>query len=114
MTLDAELRRYADADSDMGLAEWKKVLDEACHLPLVGRAFCVTHEGLMGVGSAFITMDDIVIVPLGCHTPIVLRCEGDEGSYRYVGEIYIDGYMDGEAIDELDAGKRRLSRFVLH
>jgi hypothetical protein len=113
LALDAELQRYADARSDMHLEDWEEVLDEACHLPLAGRTFCVTDNGLMGVGSAFMTTDDVVIVPFGCHTPIILRCEGNEGWYRYVGEVYVDGYMDGEAVDELDAGNRRLSKFVL-
>ena len=114
LALDAELQRYADARSDMRLEDWKKVLDEACHLPLARRTFCVTDNGLMGVGSAFMTTGDVVIVPFGCHTPTILRREGNEGCYRYVGEVYVDGYMDGEAVDELDAGNRRLSKFVLH
>jgi hypothetical protein len=113
LVLDAELQRYADADSDMGLEDWNKVLDEACHFPLAGRAFCVTDNGLMGVGSAFMTTGDVVIVPFGCHTPIILRREGKD-QYRYVGEVYVDGYMNGEAVDELDAGNRSLSKFVLH
>jgi hypothetical protein len=114
LALDAELQRYADADFGMVLEDWNKVLYEACHLPLAGRAFCVTNNGLMGVGSAFMTTGDIVIAPFGCHTPTILRPEGNKDRYHYVGEVYVDGYMDGKAVDELDAGNRRLSKFVLH
>lgn len=57
---------------------------------------------------------DIVVVAFGCHSPIILRPEGNQGRYRYVGDVYIDGYMRGEAVDELEQGKRKVAKFVLH
>jgi hypothetical protein len=105
LALDTELQRDADAKSNMCLDDWNKVLDEACHLQWAGRAFCVTDNGLMGVGSAFMAIGDVVIVPFGCHTPTILRLEWDK-RYRYVGEVYVDKYIDSEAVYELDAGNR--------
>jgi len=52
----------------------------------------------MGMGTGFMAVDDIVVVPLGCSTPIILRRGGINGEYEFVGDVYIDGYMEGEAV----------------
>ena len=75
----------------------------------------------MGLGSGFLEAGDIVIVALGCYTPIILRQDvilhqdgkRNHNTYRFVGDIYIDGYMYGEAVEELAAKKRELESFVL-
>lgn len=56
--------------------------------------------------------DDIIVIALGSSTPIVLRRQGQD--YTYVGDIYIDGYMYGMAIEELNEGLRRLEPFTLN
>lgn len=44
---------------------------------------------------------DIVVVALGCKTPLTLRSQGttEDGRPvdRLVGDIYLHGYMNGEA-----------------
>ena len=40
---------------------------------------------------------DIVSVLLGGHTPFTLRPK-DTGEYTFIGEAYVDGIMDGEAL----------------
>jgi hypothetical protein len=57
---------------------------------------------------------DVVVVPLGCSTPILLRPEGTRGEYRFVGDVYIQGFMRGRAIDEWNSGERELRKYVLH
>lgn len=57
---------------------------------------------------------DVVVVPYGCSTPVLLRPEGSSsgsgyGEYRFVGDVYIHGYMDGEAMEK---GSRE--EFLLH
>ena len=42
---------------------------------------------------------DIVVLFLGGGTPFILH-PLDNGSYRFVGECYIDGIMYGQAFDE--------------
>jgi hypothetical protein len=118
--LDLELRA-AKADLNLRLDDWKQILEEACHHSMQGRSFCVTTHGLMGLGSGFLEAGDIVIVALGCYTPIILRQDvilhqdgkRNHNTYRFVGDIYIDGYMYGEAVEELAAKKRELESFVL-
>lgn len=81
---------------------------------MMGRCFCVTNEGRMGLGTGFMAPNDEVVVPLGCSTPVLLRPEGNRGEYRFVGDIYINGYMHGKAIEDLDSKKRRLKRYIIH
>lgn len=80
----------------------------------MGRSFCRTVDGRLGMGSGFMLPGDVVVVPLGCSTPVLLRQEGTRGEYRFVGDVYIHGYMQGRAVDEVRIGKRKLVRFVLH
>ena len=52
----------------------------------------------MGMGTGFMSRGDIVAVPFGCSTPIILRAAGQSNEYRYVGDVYIHGHMHGEAL----------------
>jgi hypothetical protein len=89
---------------------------------MFGRCFGVTDKDLMGLGSGCLDVDDAVVVPLGCNTPILLRKEGIDwetkgeakGQYRFVGDVYIHGYMEGRAIEEMNEKKLRLEEFVIH
>lgn len=62
-----------------------------------GRSFFITEQGSMGLSPSAATLGDIVVVILGCTSPLVLRPVGD-GKYLVVGEAYYNGYMDGEAL----------------
>jgi hypothetical protein len=66
------------------------------------------------MGSGFMALGDVVVVPLGCATPIILRPEGPRGEYRYVGDVYIHGYMDGKAVEQWEHGQRKMHKYVLH
>ena len=43
---------------------------------------------------------DIICILLGCSVPVVLREQGQgaERSYKFIGEAYVYGMMDGEAL----------------
>jgi hypothetical protein len=55
-----------------------------------------------------------ICVVLGSEVPLLLRLDPSDGKYRFVGECYLHGFMDGEALvearreamgaDELDGG----------
>jgi hypothetical protein len=82
---------------------------------MMGRCFLLTKKRkLVGLGSGFMTKGDLIIVPLGCSTPILIRPEGRDNEYRYVGDVYIDGFMYGEAIDQWERGNLKLRKYVLH
>lgn len=67
------------------------------------RRLMVTKEGHIGVAPRRAQKGDIVCVLYGCSVPIVLRsCDTDYESTnlrKFVGECYVDGMMDGEALN---------------
>ncbi|KAL7919416.1 heterokaryon incompatibility domain-containing protein [Trichoderma austrokoningii] len=57
----------------------------------------VTEQGFVGMAPSQAKRGDVVCVLYGCRVPVLLRCEGDV--YRFVGECYIDGFMNGEIFE---------------
>jgi hypothetical protein len=51
-------------------------------------------------------------VLLGCNTPVVLREKRDE-TYELIGAGYLHGFMQGEALDILKRGEKKIEDFVL-
>ncbi|KAH7075820.1 heterokaryon incompatibility protein-domain-containing protein [Paraphoma chrysanthemicola] len=115
LSIDEDLRHYADATGLIESGARRKFLQDNFGNRMMCRSLCITHGGLIGLGSGYMTAEDVVVVPFGCSTPIILRPENRLGEYRYVGDIYIDGYMHGEAIAEMEAGdpKRVVSKYKL-
>ncbi|KAK8031355.1 heterokaryon incompatibility het-6 [Apiospora arundinis] len=116
--VDDRLQACIDANNGMGNisiapGDRRKILQERCESRMMGRCFFITEEGKMGMGTGFLEVEDIICVPLGCCTPVVLRPEGKDGEYRLVGDCYVDGYMDGEAVQEWENDGRKLEEFVL-
>lgn len=66
-----------------------------CH----NKSFFLTHRGRMGVGVRGIKKDDVMMIARGSNVPYVVRRVGD-GTFRFVGEAYVHGVMDGEAVEE--------------
>ncbi|MCJ1447425.1 MAG: hypothetical protein MMC23_007936 [Stictis urceolatum] len=58
-----------------------------------------TDSGQLGLGPSCVQIDDILVLVLGADMPYILR-EGEDGKYRLVGECYVDGIMDGQALDD--------------
>lgn len=114
MSLDRKLASCADTKLDVGIDNRRQFLQKHFGDQMMGRCFCRTGCGRLGIGSGFMLPGDIVVVPMGCSTPVLLRQEGTRGEYRFVGDIYIHGYMHGRAVDELKNGKRKLVKYVLH
>ena len=54
---------------------------------------------------------DALCLLLGCKTLVCLRKTGD--NYMFIGECYVHGFMDGEAIDMLEDGKRQGTTFKI-
>ncbi|KAF2454933.1 heterokaryon incompatibility protein-domain-containing protein [Lineolata rhizophorae] len=71
-----------------------------------GRRFFLTSKGYMGVGPPTLRDGDRVCVLYGGIVPFLLRLR--DGHWKLVGEAYVHGLMDGEAVDSLgqpDGGK---------
>jgi hypothetical protein len=64
-----------------------------------GRVFHTTKTGHMGPsGLDQVKKDDKVCVINGCCSPLVIRAAPDNDSHDLIGEAYIHGLMDAEAI----------------
>ncbi|KAH3954369.1 hypothetical protein HBI56_046650 [Parastagonospora nodorum] len=76
--------------SDPG--RFHEVFVQAC----VDRRFFVTKNGLMGVGPDGMNEGDVIGILFGGRVPYVLRPVDD--GFRFVGECYVSGLMNGEAV----------------
>jgi hypothetical protein len=62
----------------------------------VNRTFFISRKGYMGMGPEIMEKEDMICVILGCNVPLVLRKVRDH--YLLVGECFVWGLMDGEAM----------------
>jgi hypothetical protein len=65
------------------------------------RKVCVTSNGYIGGVVHGCVIGDKICIFLGASVPFVLR-ERDDGGFTFVGEAYVHGLMDGEALKEFD------------
>ncbi|KAI0187502.1 HET-domain-containing protein [Astrocystis sublimbata] len=57
-----------------------------------------TTEGRLGASKCALRLGDQVFIVLGCDVPLILRPDTDEGTYKVLGDCYLSGAMDGEAL----------------
>ncbi|KAL9043311.1 MAG: hypothetical protein Q9214_003497 [Letrouitia sp. 1 TL-2023] len=67
------------------------------------RRLVTTRRGYIGMGLESVVREtDVVAVLLGCSTPLILRsaqsCNNGEVRWKIVGECYLHGIMNGEAM----------------
>jgi hypothetical protein len=55
-----------------------------------------------GLGSRHIQEGDIVCILFGCSVPVVLRYFETTRDYKFIGECYVHGNMDGELLAGMD------------
>lgn len=63
----------------------------------------------MGLAPMAAQIEDIICILYGCSVPVVLRPH--KGGFQFVGECYIHGMMDGEAVEQPGYNKEE---FGLH
>lgn len=88
---------------DEDLTEDRLDLIRCFFISFIGRAFFTTLEGDVGVGYMGVRPGDIIVVLLGCSTPIILRgvgtsSVGEKAHWQVVGNCFVPGFMMGEAI----------------
>jgi hypothetical protein len=69
-----------------------------------GRTLFVTEDGRIGVGPDILQKGDEICIFYGAHTPFVVRpiksvLVNVGNYYQLVGECYVHGLMDGEAME---------------
>lgn len=60
------------------------------------RCFIMTSAGRMGIGPSDTCVGDTVAITFGGGVPYIIRPRG--ASWDFVGESYVQGLMNGEAI----------------
>ncbi|KAK0128803.1 hypothetical protein ONS95_000753 [Cadophora gregata] len=85
------------ADLDEAKRLYVKPFTDACITWSHGRTFIITSKGYIGIAPLKTEIGDIVTVLEGGSVPFVLRAL-DEGGYKFIGESYVDGIMEGEAL----------------
>jgi len=68
---------------------------------LTGKKFCATTKGYLGWVPPSAEPGDIVCIFFGSKVPFLLQT-GGSGFYKLIGECYIHGIMEGEAVVEGD------------
>jgi len=76
-----------------------------------GRCFFTTSKGFLGLGPRSMHVGDVVVVLFGGRVPYVLRPTDEY--FRFVGECYVHGIMDGEVVRMWRDGKITAREFEL-
>jgi hypothetical protein len=67
----------------------------------------VNDQPFIGLAPQGSQRGDIICIFFGCSVPVVLRGQ-DNGEFQFVGECYVHGVMDGEAVDPIPAGSKEV------
>ena len=76
------------------------------------RRLGITRRGHLMLGPEIAETGDLVCVVFGAKTPYVFRRLTD-GTYQYIGDCYVHGIMDGEAMMLLKDGTVKEQSFTL-
>jgi hypothetical protein len=86
--------------------------NQAC----IGRKFILTTNGRVGLAPAKSHVGDVICVFLGACVPHVLRSNvepADTTTFRFVGDCYLNGIMNSEALDMLEKEEVELREFII-
>lgn len=73
------------------------------------QSFFITENGYMGLGNP--QVGDEIWVLFGGNTPFVLRPDPKIGHHFLLGECYLHGIMDGEAMVNAEIKKRTVTLY---
>ncbi|PVH83556.1 HET-domain-containing protein [Cadophora sp. DSE1049] len=76
------------------------------------RQLMISKKGYIGLGPVPAKKGDLICVLYGCSVPVILRKV--DKHYILVGECYVHGLMDGEALDLLAIGKATEKDLEIH
>jgi hypothetical protein len=93
LSLNEPANRYDDGSGDL--------LRFA--IGIEGRKLITTRTGWLGLAPEESEIGDIIAILFGCNYPVVLRPSSND--FKYIGECYVDGLMDGEAVEAATRGE---------
>jgi hypothetical protein len=80
---------------------------------VTNRRLITTTTGHFGLAPSIVHPEDQIFVILGCSVPVILRrCDGKK-EYEVVGECWVDGFMRGEAVQQLGSGQYNLQDILI-
>jgi hypothetical protein len=84
----------------ISLHEWQRLDGAFCstYARLIGRSFFTVIDMKFGLGPRDIQVDDVICVLDGCRLPVILRKDGSDRCYTFIGPAYVDGAMNGEFV----------------
>jgi len=75
------------------------------------RKFCLSRKGYMGLVPPQSAIGDIICLFFGLATPFIIRPV--ENGYIVIGDCYVQGLMDGEAMKQLEDDAIDITQFCL-
>jgi hypothetical protein len=104
-TEDEKTHRYAKIApfTKIGFGmDWFDIFAQSC----CERRLFTTDSGYLGLGNHHMVAGDVTAILFGLHVPCILRPLFDKPEYGYafIGEAYVHGAMNGEAVKDLPKG----------
>ena len=88
---------------DTGKSEIVAEFLRRVHEVIWSRRLIITQQELLGLGPDDTKRGDLICILYGCSVPVILRPMNVQDKkaefYRFVGESYVHGIMDGEAFE---------------
>jgi hypothetical protein len=103
----------ADGKDSLGVEFLKRVRDVIWNR----KFFCTVDEQRLGLAPKTARRDDIVCVFYGCSVPVLIRKirtkDKSKQEYEFIGECYLHGMMDGEAVSGARKSQTTEEDFIL-
>jgi hypothetical protein len=96
-TVKEKLRQHAEGGDRY---DFLAIANQRCHM----RRFFITRDGYYGIGPELLRNWDRIAILFGGRVPYALRSTGS-GQFKFLGECYVHGIMNGEAIEMLKKGQ---------
>ena len=96
---DSEYEQHLNALTEKEGDTWAAYLSDFTSR-LAGRRFALTSRYYLTILPRHALPGDIVTYLMGGEAPIILRYDPSDGKYTLVGECYLHGLMDGQALVE--------------
>jgi hypothetical protein len=96
MPLDPELALFERDATEISTNQCKQLFHKSLIHAIARRSFIISNSALLCLGSRNAAECHLICVLLGSSTPL----RGHKDYYKYVDDIYVDGYMYGKAIYE--------------
>lgn len=78
----------------------------------MSRRLVTLRNGGLGTAPRRAQKGDLVCILFGCSVPVVLRETSESGTFSFVGECYVDGFMEGEAMSSPAAADHRMFNII--